>query len=507
LDPVWQGLLNVLTPHYLLLMAVGVAVGSVVGALPGFTATMGLTILLPFTFVMDPTSALVLMGALWGSAHFGDAIPACLVATPGTPSAVVTVIEGHQLVRRGKAAQALYTALLASALGQLVGGFSLLALAEPLARLSLQFGPPELFWVGIFGLSMMASLAGQSLLKGIAGAALGLLLSTVGVAQTEGMVRYAFGLPQLQGGVELVPALIGFLTVPEVLGMVERRREERYVAEYRSQPGALWDVFRETLTKPFLLLRASVVGVIVGIVPAIGGPVASLAAYNEAWRSSGKRAEFRRGSMEGLIAAELANNAVAPTDMIPTLALGIPGSGPAALLMAALLLQGIQPGRNLFTAHATMTYTFIWSTLVSGIVLFVVGLAMVRLLVQIIRVPVYLLAPLVLTLSVVGSFAVRNNFFDVGTMVVFGVLAYFLRKMGFEGGPVVLGLLLGPIIEPQLMSSLALAQARGSFVEVFLLRPYSALFALLTLWSLLRGLKGWQMMQRVQPATPAGPGG
>jgi putative tricarboxylic transport membrane protein len=500
-EPLWQGLANVFGTHYLLLMVVGVVAGSVVGALPGFTATMGLTVLLPFTFVMDPTSALVLMGALYGAAAFGDAVPACLIATPGTPAAVATAIEGHRLTRKGKAPQALLTALVASAIGQLTGGLSLLLLAAPLAVLSLRFGPPEVFWVGVFGLTIMASLTGRSLVKGIAGASLGLLLSTVGVSRTESWVRYAFGLPQLQGGVELVVALIGFFTIPEILGMVERRRSEQYVAEYRPQPGALWEVVRETVGRPFLLLKASLVGIIVGIVPGTGGPVAALVAYNEVLRSS-KNPEVGKGSIEGLIAPELANNSVGPAAMVPTLTLGIPGSAPAAVILAALLLHGVKPGRELFTgAHALMTYTFIWSTLLSGLVLFAVGLVLVRLLVLVIRIPVNALAPVVFTLAVVGSFAVRNSVFDVGVMLLFGILAYALRKFGFESGPIVLGLLLGPIIEPALITSLVLAQARGSALTVFVLRPFSALFIVLSVLSLIRGLRGWHLARRVEVAT------
>lgn len=501
MDFLWQSLLSVLTPYYLLLMVLGVAVGSVVGALPGFTATMGLTILLPFTFVLDPTSALVLMGALYGAAAFGDAVPACLIATPGTPAAVATAIEGYRLTRKGKAPQALLTALVASALGQLTGGLSLLLLAAPLAALSLRFGPPEVFWVGVFGLTIMASLTGRSLVKGIAGAALGLVLSTVGVSRTESFVRYAFGLPQLQGGVELVVALIGFFTIPEVLGMVERRHTEQYVADYRPQRGALWEVLRETFSRPLLLLKASLVGIVVGVIPGTGGPIASLVAYNEVLRSS-KNPEVGKGSIEGLIAPELANNSVAPAAMVPTLTLGIPGSAPAAVILAALLLHGVKPGRELFAgSHAIMTYTFIWSTLVSGLVLFAVGLVMVRVLVQVIRIPVNALAPLVFLLAVVGAFAVRNNLFDVGMMLLFGVLAYVLRKFGFESGPLVLGLLLGPIIEPALITSLVLAQARGSWMEVFVLRPFSALFIVLSVWSLVRGLRGWRTAQRLAAVT------
>jgi putative tricarboxylic transport membrane protein len=409
------------------------------------------------------------------------------------------VIEGNQLTRQGKAQHALLTALLASALGQLTGGIALLTLAVPLAALSLRFGPPEMFWVGVFGLTIMASLTGKSVLKGLAGGALGLLLSTVGIAPTEAVVRYAFGLPQLQGGVDLVVALIGFFTIPEVLRMVERRREERYVAEYRKQPGALWKVAQETLTKPLLLLRASLVGIIVGIIPGTGGPVAALVAYNEARRSSKKPQEYGRGSIEGLIAPELANNAVAPAAMIPTLTLGIPGSAPAAVILAALLLQGVHPGRELFTVHGLMTYTFIWSTMVSGVVLMVLGYFLVRLLVQLVRIPVNALAPLVFTIAVVGAFATRNSLFDVGMMLGFGFLAYVLRKLGFESGPIVLGLLLGPVVEPALVTSLYLAQARGSLLEVLVLRPYAALFIALTAWSLWYGFRG-QRMTAYMPA-------
>jgi putative tricarboxylic transport membrane protein len=457
----------------------------------------------PFTFALEPAVGLVAIGGTFVGAMYGGAIPACLINTPGTPSALATTFDGFPLTRQGKGQHALVAAGISSAAGAFIGGLALLLLSPPLAEFSLRFGPPEFFWIGMFGLTMIASLASGSLWKGLAGGALGMLLSTIGIAPALAHARFTFGMPGLLGGLSMVPSLVGLFAIPQALRLVEAHRERPRIVEYRESRGVAAEVARALVLHPMTLIRSSAIGTIVGILPAAGSPIASLLSYNEAVRWSRHPDTFGKGTVEGVAAAEAASNAAAPASMIPLLALGVPGSPPAAVALGALLLHGLRPGQALYAEHAGIVYTFIWSMVLAGFVIMAISMLASRYLVRIAAFPVHVLAPLILLFGVVGSFAIRSNVLDVGVMLSFGLLGYLLDKMAFSAGPIVLGLILGPIVESGLVSSLAMVGTGRSWLDVFVFRPISAALILLTLLSVTWPIISRRLLPSAAPAIAA----
>lgn len=480
---------HVIRPDNFLFLLLGVFGGMVVGALPGLTATMALALLVPFTFTMKPETALVMLGGLYTAAMYADAIPAILINTPGTPSAVATAFDGYPMSRQGRAQEALAAAAIASGLGGLIGGVFLLFLSPPLAEFGLRFGPPEYFWLAVFGLTIIATLAADSLLKGLAGGAIGLLISAVGIAPIGGDVRFTFGRPQLQAGITLVVALIGLFCIPQVLAMMEEHRRRAQATDYQERTGVFWRVFSDIVRRPANLIRSSLIGTVVGIIPGAGGSIASLISYNEATRWSRNRDSFGKGNPDGVVASEAANNAQVPGALIPMLTLGIPGAPPAAVVMGTLLLHGLRPGRDLFTVHSHIVYTFIFSLFAGAISTMAVGGVGSRYFARLIGVPIRYVAPIVAFLSFIGAYAIRNNMTDVGIMLFFGLFGYAALKLGFHPGPIVLGLILGPYAEQGLVQTILMGRASGSVLKLFFGRPISlilvGLCVLSALWPLL----------------------
>ena len=483
-------LLNALTgimdPVSLSLIIVGVASGIIVGALPGLTATMAIALLVPFTFGMSPIHGLALLGAIYTGAIYGGSFSAILINTPGTPSAIATTFDGYPMARKGEAYRAIVTATLSSVFGGTVGVVFLIFLAPPLARAALTFGPPEYFWLAAFGLTIIAAVSPRSTLKGLIGGGIGLLISTIGIAPIEGAVRYNFGTIALQNGVSLIPALIGFFCIPEVFRMVEESGTTGSVVPYKKQRKMVTRVFHALLRKPWLMIRSSLIGTFIGIIPGAGGNIAGLVSYNEAIRTSRNKEKFGTGAMEGVAASETANNASVSGALIPMLTLGIPGAPPAAVLFGALLLQGMRPGMELFTAHGSVTYAFLFSLVLANFAMLPLGLLLgkaVSSLMQHTRVQT--MAPLIIFLSMVGSYSIANNIADIYTMVVVGIVAHALRKAGFMPGPIVLGLILGPIAELGLTQSLLMGRATGSMTTVFFARPLSVILLVLTVGSII----------------------
>jgi putative tricarboxylic transport membrane protein len=448
-----------LEPSFLFWLTVGVMMGLVVGTLPGLTATMGTALLVPFTFALPTGAGLAMLGGLYVCAMFSDAIPACLVNTPGTPAAMATAFDGHPMVLEGRGQEAIVAACFSSALGTLFGAACYLLLAWPMITIALKFGPPEFFWLGVFALTIIGSLAGKSMLKGLAGGAIGLLISSVGISHANEVARFTFGVPELRGGVSLVAALIGVFAVPQVLSMITELRRKEFISEYEPKPGMILKTIAEVLSKPVHFLRSAVIGSFIGILPGAGSPIAALVSYNEAVRWSKDNSKFGKGDVRGVTASEIANNAAAPAAMIPLVTLGVPGSSPAAVIAGALMLRGLNPGPELFRSDGTLVYSFGWSLLFAGIVTFILGSLLTPLLVRIIRIPLRLLAPLIMFLAVIGAYAIRNNIFDVYMMFGLGVFVFLVRRLGFHPGPIGLGIILGPIIEPALVQSLYISNA------------------------------------------------
>jgi putative tricarboxylic transport membrane protein len=496
---------NVFDPVNLLLVIIGVGAGIVVGALPGLTATMAIAILVPFTFAMPPVAGLILLGGIYVGAIYGGCFSAILINTPGTPSAIATTFDGHPMAKKGQSYRALVAATVSSVIGGLIGVAALLFLSPPLSRAALKFGPPEFFWLTAFGLTIIATLASNSIIKGLIGGAIGLLISTIGIAPIGGSVRFTFGTVSLQNGISLIPALIGFFCIPEVLGMVERRGEQYNAIPYRKERKVVMNTFLKMLTRPLLVLRSSVIGIIVGIIPGAGGNIAGMVSYNEAVRASKYPKKFGRGVVDGVIASEASNNAEVSGSLIPLFTLGIPGAPPAAVLLGSLLLQGLRPGADMFTVHAGITYTFIFSLILANILILPMGIYMGKMLSKLMtNIPVAYLAPFIVFLSMIGSYSIHNNLFDMYTMLFFGLIGYVGRKAGFGPGPIVLGLILGPICEQGLVQGILMGNAAGSALRVFFTRPISIVLIVLTLgsalWPVIRNRYDIRTRRRIEEA-------
>lgn len=491
------GLVDLMSPVTLLIVLVGTVVGMAIGAMPGLSATMGLALLVPFTFAMDPGPGLVLLGAFYMGAIYGGSFTAILVNAPGTPSSIATAFEGYRMTKQGRSEEAIVAATVASVVGGVVGVLFLIFLAPPLADFSLRFGPQEYFWVAMFGLTIIIGMSTGSVLKGLIGGAFGILLGTVGISPVGGDVRFTFGEPSLQGGVPLVPALIGLFTIPEVIKLIGRRSREFDVQpngkqEQRSALQMAVDLVRN----PRTVLKSSVIGSVIGILPGAGGSVANLVAYNEAKRTSKKPEEYGRGSAEGVVAAESANNATVGGGFIPTLTLGVPGTPPDAIVLGVLLLQGLRPGADLFTRSGDLVFTFAFALALSALMMAPVGLIAGRALQRgVVQVPARYLAPGIAVLSLVGAFAIRSSFVDVVIMLVLGVIAYFLGRVGIGVAPIVLGLVLGPIAERGLVQGLLTSTELDLPWTSFFTRPLSIVLILLTVAGFLLPL--WQ--RRKQP--------
>lgn len=482
-----DGLAANLQPAMLLLVLVGTLAGMAMGAMPGLSATMGVALLVPFTFAMDPTSGLVLLGAFYMGCIYGGSFTAILVNAPGTPSSIATAIDGYEMTKQGRSEQAIVAATAGSFAGGLVGVVFLIFLAPPLAAFSLRFGPQEYFWVAVFGLTIIVSMSTGSLFKGLIGGGLGLLLATVGISPVGGDVRFTFDQPVLQGGVPLVPALIGLFTIPEVIRLVARRRREAEMADVDAGERFAWvGMVKDILSRPVNLVRSSIIGTMVGILPGAGGNVANLVAYNEAKRASRHPETFGKGEVDGVVAAEAANNGTVGGGFIPTLTLGVPGTPPDAIILGVLLLHGLRPGAELFETSGDLVYTFIIALAVSALMMAPVGLIAGRGLQRgVVALPVRYLAPGIALLSIVGAYAIRSSVTDVLIMLVLGVAAYFLSRVGVGAAPIVLGLVLGPIAETGLVQGLLTSTGAAQPWLTFFTRPVSLVLIAMTVVALL----------------------
>ncbi|MDR2574187.1 MAG: tripartite tricarboxylate transporter permease [Desulfovibrio sp.] len=496
-------LANLCNPLNILLMLGGLAGGIIIGALPGLTATMGVALMVPVTFVMDTTSGLVMLGAIYVGAIYGGSNSACLICTPGTPSSVATTFDGWPMCQAGKADKALITSLLSSSFGGIVGTFALLFLAAPLARFALKFGGPENFWLCLFGLSTIAVMSSGNMFKGLVSGGIGMLVATIGLDPHMAVPRFTFGYYPLVQGVEVIPAMIGLFSISQVLYLVGSYKP--FLARYNPTPGVFGIVARELLGKcKTVLLRSSFIGTLVGMLPGAGGEIASIIAYNESKRWDKQPERYGTGVVEGVASSESANNAVIGGSLIPMLTLGIPGSAVAAVILGALLAKGIQPGFKVFTVSGELAYTFILSQFAVNLLMIPVGLLLVRLLVRLLSVRLTHVAISIVLLSVIGSYAIRNSMLDVWIALLFGVFGWFCNRVKLDTGAMALGIILGPMIEENFGKCVSLAKAPGSSIpQVFLDSPIALVLICLTLLSL--GTPFLMRLRRQRPVTETAP--
>lgn len=449
-------LLNLVDPLNIFLMIAGLTGGIVIGALPGLSATMGVALMVPATFAMNPTSGLIMLGAIYVGAIYGGANSAVLICTPGTPSSVATTFDGWPLTKRGEADTALYTSLLSSAFGGIVGVFFLLFLAGSLARFALQFGGPENFWLCLFGLSTIAVMSPGNMGKGIVSGAIGLLISTIGIDPNVGVPRFTFGSYSLVQGISVIPCMIGLFSFSQVLYLIGT--DKTFVAEYNPRKGTFRKVATYLTTKcKKVLLRSSLIGTWVGMLPGAGGEIASIISYNESKRWAKDPSTYGKGCIEGVASSECANNAVIGGSLIPMLTLGIPGSAVAAVILGALMAHGIQPGFKIFSVTGDLAYIFIFSQFAVNLLMIPVGFLLCRCMAKLLTIRLTFVAIGIVVLSCIGAYAISNSIVDIWAVLVFGFVGFFGGKLGMDTGAMALGVILGPMIEENLGKCLDLA--------------------------------------------------
>jgi putative tricarboxylic transport membrane protein len=475
------GLTNVFTLYNIAAIFGGTLLGIFVGAMPGLSATMALALLLPLTFRMDPATGLSMLASLYVGASYGGSIAAILLRTPGTPSAAATVLDGFPMCQKGQAGKALGISLFASFIGGTLSAFALLLAAPLLGTVVVEFGPVELFAIALLGITIIGSLAQGSVINGLFSGVLGLLVSTVGMDLTTGTPRMAFGNINLFSGINFTVALIGLFSIPQALALVENSNAATKVASRITD--RLIPRLSELKALMPNILRSSGIGIIVGLIPGTGGDTASWFAYNEAKRFARDKSGFGNGEPGGVAAPEAANNAVVGGALIPTIALGIPGSSATAILLGALMVQGILPGPNLLTDYGDVTYTLIWAVLFANIGLLGVGLMFTKASVMVTKIPDGFVACAIIALCIIGAYAMNNSLFEVGLMLGFGLFGYWLNKAGVSPAPMVIGLILGPVMENAFHQSILIGN--GDY-RIFLSSPIAVVLLCIAALSVLQ---------------------
>ncbi len=451
MEAVLEGLGLILDPFNILLIFGGVLVGVLVGALPGLSSPMALALLLPFSFSLEPVPAIAMMAALYCAGTFGGSITAILINAPGAPPAVATALDGYPMAKRGEAGRALGLATVSSVIG---GVFSLIVFifaAPLLASVALEFRPPEYFALAIFALAMLASISGKSTLRNLIAGAFGVLLGTAGIHMTTGVERFTFGVPELTDGINFIPVLIGLFAVGELLNQSQTlsRHYERITSVVVKLPSRE-DFRRVRMT----ILRSCGIGTFIGILPAEGATVAAIIGYNEAKRWAKDKEGFGEGRPEGIAGPEAANNAATGGAMVPTLALGIPGSATTAVILVALIMHGFRPGPHLIRETPEFVYAIFGAMLIANFMFLGIGLAGAKVFSRITLIPRALLWPAVFVFAMVGSYANGSSMFDVWLMLASGILGFVMLRHGFGLAPLVMGLILGPLVEESFSQSM-----------------------------------------------------
>lgn len=468
----------------ILYLIFGMLIGILVGVLPGVGPTLGMALLIPFTYNIAPADAMILLISVYVGAEYGGSITSILIAVPGNGAAAATVLDGFPMAKQGKAAEALEISLTSSCVGGVLGGLCLLVFLNPLAGLAVQFGPPAYFAVSILALTSVGALGGDSPLRGLIAAALGLAIAVIGLDPITSVERFTFGLPELSEGVPVMVAIIGLFAVAEMIDALEQRAAGG-LGKPTTAVGRAYLTFRQWRELMPAMLRGSFVGVATGVLPGLGSTVGAWLAYDVERRVSGTPEAFGKGEPRGVAAPEAANNSAVGGQLIPLLALGLPSSASTAVLASALILHGLQPGPALMASDPAVAYGLIVTVICSVVVLYLMGNSMVPFWARVARVPESIMIAVVLALCVIGAYSVRNLIFDVWLAVGFGVLGYLMKIFRMPVAPMVLAMVLFELVEGNFRRSLLLS--RGDY-SIFVGDPLSILFltlsALVVLWPL-----------------------
>ena len=471
-----EGIMSVLTVKTISLIFGGTVLGILFGSIPGITVTMGVALFLPITFSMEPVQGLSLLMGLYIGGTSGGLISAVLLNIPGTPASICTCFDGAPLAQQGKAGKALGIGIVFSFLG---GMFSLIVLffVSPwLASVALNFGAYEYFSIGIFSLTLVSTMSGKSFIKGLISALLGFSFTFIGMAPITALPRFTFGFKQLNGGLSLLPILIGLFAVSQLFESSGETEQEVKPIEY-SIKGFGFSL-KEFVSQKWNFLRSAVIGTGVGILPGLGGAICSVVAYGVAKKQSKYPEKFGTGVIDGIVASETANNASTGGALVPLMTLGIPGDNTTAILLAGFMVHGITPGPLLFENNGVLVYGIFTALVLANIFMIISEFGGMRLFVKVLAVPKHILLPIVITLCVIGSYGLNNRMFDVWTMLFFGILGFVMKKFEIPSTPLLLGFILGPIIETELRRGLMRSQ--GSFLPFFT-EPISGVILTITI--------------------------
>ncbi len=480
-------------PAAILMLLLGTTLGVVFGALPGLGTITALAVVLPFTFGMDPMLAMFMYAGIISSGTFGGSIPAILLNTPGTPPNAATCLDGYPMTQRGEGARALAVSATSCFVGSVGGAIVLFALLPVVKPIVYAFGPPEFFWLVVFGLVTIAFAARGNMVKGLVGGGLGFLLSMVGFDEMYGVYRYTMGSEYLWDGIPLVPFVVGIFAISELISYTARGGTTLRVGldlgsiDWRRQT---FQGIKDVLSRPIESLRAAAIGAGIGIIPGVGAGVASFLAYVAAIQASRHPDTFGKGNLEGIIASETANDAKDGGALLPTVAFGIPGSADMALLLGAFILHGLQPGPLLLRDHMDLVYALLYGIVISQVATSGLGLITVPWLARLSVLPSRWIAPFVLLLVFTGTYMLQSNIFDVGLAVLSGIFGYVMRRFGFPLITVVIGFILGPLAERAFLQSLMISD--GSYM-IFLTQPITVVLMILTIGTLiLPFLSAWR---------------
>jgi len=445
-DGMAAGLALLFTFQNQLYLVMGILAGVILGAIPGFNASTAMVVLLPFTYLIEPVEALILLSGVAGAGIYGGSITAILFRTPGTIGSIISAIDGYELTKKGQGVRALGLSTTASAIGSIFSAFALLVVAPPLAMFATKFSFAEMFVLIIWSFTIIAVLGG-SLLKGLAAGAFGMVLASVGADPMNAYPRMTFGLPNLFEGVNFMTAIMGYFCFSEMMRISKRHSILEDASQYQggyseAMKGALF-----TLKRPWVLIRGSIVGILIGALPAAGAGLANILSYSIQKNLAKDKEEYGKGKPEGLIAAESANNATEGSCLIPTLTLGIPGSNIAAILLVAMTLHGIVVGPRVFNDHGDIVYALVFAILFANPFMFMIGFGLSKYLGKVTTFPIDRLLPYILVFILIGTYAVRNSDFDFYIMVIFGVMAYFMQAHGYPMMALVLPFVLGRNLE------------------------------------------------------------
>ena len=478
MEDIVKGLSLILEFENIILILGGVLIGVLVGALPGLSSPMAIALLIPFTITLDPVAAIAMMAALYCAGTFGGSITAILINAPGAPPAVATALDGYPMAKNGEPGRALGLAAVSSVLGGIFSLIVFIFAAPLLAQVALEFGPQEYFGLAIFALSMLATMSGKSSIRNLISGCVGVLIGTIGIHLTTGVERFTFNVPELYEGISFVPVLIGLFAVSELFKQSETLNSvvDRIHAKALRLP-----TIKELKKLKYTILRSSGIGTFIGILPAEGSTVAAIMGYNEARRWSKNKEQFGKGSPEGIVGPEAANNAAAGGAMVPTLALGIPGSGSTALILAALIMHGFRPGPYLINETPEFVYAIFGAMLIANFGFLVIGLVGAKFFSLVAFIPKKLLWPAVFIFAMIGSYSFSSSMFDVWIMLGSGVIGYFMNRHGFSAAPLVMGLILGKLVEESFSQSMIIHD--NNFFAL-LEKPIVVFFFILTFLSL-----------------------